>query len=64
MFNSKGKGENITVNDIGGENLISTYSKKLLGFQKWTVQIDRQTPSGLPVKSFLSKNQNNWFEKG
>ena len=31
MFNSKGKGENITVNDIRGENLISTYSEKLLG---------------------------------
>ena len=31
LFNSKGKGRDITVHDIGGENLTSTYSEKLLG---------------------------------
>ena len=45
LYNSKGKGGNITVNNIGGENLNSTYSKKFLGLNlnsdlNWNTHIE------------------------
>jgi hypothetical protein len=46
LYNSKGKGVNITVNNIGGENLNSTYSEKLLGLNlnsdlNWNTHIEK-----------------------
>ena len=46
LYNSKGKGDNITVHDIGGENLESTYSEKLLGLNlnsdfEWSTHIEK-----------------------
>ena len=31
LYNCKGKSEVITIENVGGENLVSTYSEKLLG---------------------------------
>ena len=31
LYNSRGKGESITVDDIGGEKIQSTHTEKLLG---------------------------------
>ena len=31
IYNGKGKSEAITVENVGGEDLVSTYSEKLLG---------------------------------
>ena len=46
LYNSKGKGENITVKNIGGQNIQSTHSEKLLGLNinsnfDWTNHIDQ-----------------------
>ena len=45
LYNSKGKGEVITIENVGGENLASTYSEKLLGLHinadfLWKTHID------------------------
>jgi hypothetical protein len=46
LYNGKGKSEVITVENVGGENLVSTYSEKLLGLHinadfVWTTHIDK-----------------------
>ena len=46
LYNSKGKGEVITIENVGGQNLTSTYSEKLLGLHissdfLWTTHIDK-----------------------
>ena len=46
LYNSKGRGEVITIENVGGENLVSTYSEKLLGLHinadfVWTTHIDK-----------------------
>ena len=46
LYNGKGKSEIITVDNVGGENLESTYSEKLLGLHinadfVWTTHIDK-----------------------
>ena len=46
LYNGKGKSEVITVDNVGGENLVSTYSEKLLGLHinadfVWTTHIDK-----------------------
>ena len=46
LYNGKGKSEIITVENVGGENLVSTYSEKLLGLHinadfVWTTHIDK-----------------------
>ena len=46
LFNCKGKGEFITVDNVGGENLKSTYSEKLLGLHinsdfNWSSHIEK-----------------------
>ena len=33
LYNCKGKSEVITVENVGGENLVSTYSEKVLGLR-------------------------------
>ena len=45
LYNSKGKSEDITIENVGGENLASTYSEKLLGLHinadfQWTTHVD------------------------
>jgi hypothetical protein len=45
LYNCRGKSEVITVENVGGENLVSTYSEKLLGLHinsdfVWTTHID------------------------
>ena len=44
LYNSKGKSEDITIENVGGENLASTYSEKLLGLHinadfQWTTHV-------------------------
>ena len=46
LYNSKGKSEVITIENVGGENLASMYSEKLLGLHintdfLWTTHIDK-----------------------
>ena len=46
LYNSKGKSDVITIENIGGENLTSTYSEKLLGIHinsdfVWSTHIDK-----------------------
>ena len=46
LYNCKGKSEVITVENVGGENLVSTYSEKLLGLHinsdfVWSTHIDK-----------------------
>ena len=46
LYNCKGKSEVITIENVGGENLVSTYSEKLLGLHinadfVWTTHIDK-----------------------
>ena len=46
LYNGKGKSEIITVENVGGENLVSTYSEKLLGLHinadfGWSTHIDQ-----------------------
>ena len=46
LYNSKGKGGNIKINNIGGENLNSTFSEKLLGLNlnsdlNWNTHIEK-----------------------
>ena len=46
LYNGKGKSEIITVENVGGENLVSTYSEKLLGLHinadfVWSTHIDK-----------------------
>ena len=46
LFNSKGKGTEITVNNIGGENLKSTHCEKLLGLHinsdfTWNTHVEK-----------------------
>ena len=46
LYNCKGKSEAITIENVGGENLVSTYSEKLLGLHinadfVWTTHIDK-----------------------
>ena len=45
LYNSKGKGKDITVENIGGKEIKSTYSEKLLGFHvnsdfNWNTHVD------------------------
>jgi len=45
LYNGKGKSETITVENVGGEDLVSTYSEKLLGLHinadfGWSTHID------------------------
>ena len=46
LYNSKGKSEIITVENVGGESLVSTHSEKLLGLHinsdfEWSTHIDK-----------------------
>ena len=46
LYNGKGKSESITVENVGGEDLVSTYSEKLLGLHinadfGWSTHIDQ-----------------------
>ena len=46
LYNGKGKSEIITVENVGGENLVSTYSEKLLGLHinadfGWSTHVDQ-----------------------
>ena len=46
LYNSKGKSEVVTIENVGGENISSTYSEKLLGLHinsdfLWTTHVDR-----------------------
>ena len=46
LYNGKGKSEIITVENVGGEDLVSTYSEKLLGLHinadfGWSTHIDQ-----------------------
>ena len=46
LYNCKGRGENIIVENVGGEKLQSTYSEKLLGIHinsdfKWSTHVEK-----------------------
>ena len=46
LYNSKGRGKSITVENIGGVNLKSTYSEKLLGLNinsdfNWNTHVEK-----------------------
>ena len=46
LYNSKGKGRNITINNVGGKSINSTYSEKLLGLHLnsdfvWNTHIEK-----------------------
>ena len=57
LCNSEGKGINTTVENIGGQNIISTYSEKLLGLHinsdlEWTTPVS-YTHLTLPTKRIV-----------